>query len=205
MARTRRSAQVVEPWSPTIQRPATKYGVLTTTKVTRLFRARCFGNGLVFVSSGYDTAKLYAIDPTGRGDVTELPCSLDASRRCSQDTVDVGRRTGTLSSSMTVESLPVSIVPPAKSTGKNDSAASSQPPCSTARGECIFKVKPAQRRSSDQGPITKSLPRTPLPTASAPLLRLPFLTMHCCSEVNTICIDCNNSRDGCEPSNAQPG
>ncbi|WP_286177849.1 outer membrane protein assembly factor BamB family protein [Stieleria mannarensis] len=30
-----------------------------------------YANGLVFVSSGYDSASLYAIDPTGRGDVTD--------------------------------------------------------------------------------------------------------------------------------------
>ncbi|QDV47804.1 outer membrane biogenesis protein BamB [Stieleria neptunia] len=30
-----------------------------------------FANGLVFVSSGYDSASLYAIDPSGRGDVTD--------------------------------------------------------------------------------------------------------------------------------------
>jgi len=30
-----------------------------------------FGGGLLFVCSGYDKAKLYAIDPTGTGDVTE--------------------------------------------------------------------------------------------------------------------------------------
>jgi outer membrane protein assembly factor BamB len=30
-----------------------------------------YGNGLVFVSSGYDSAELYAIDPTGRGDITD--------------------------------------------------------------------------------------------------------------------------------------
>lgn len=30
-----------------------------------------FGKGLVFVSSGYDSASLYAIDPTGSGDVTD--------------------------------------------------------------------------------------------------------------------------------------